>query len=200
MARSFAEELRKSTTESRTNENVNADLLGGIFDFAEMAVGAIGVDFTPNSQDTDRLVTLRYDDELQDKTRVFVFDDDNLDSSQEFVNACSGGSGPSLCGLQGGHLAPVFFQWSMDDVTSFDDQDIPPEAREMAKEAMGGFQGASFGDEAALNDLVDAICDWILGKPPARQPKWATSEDESEYDMPKITGSSVSSASTDYEI
>ncbi|KAL3912753.1 MAG: hypothetical protein SGILL_006761, partial [Bacillariaceae sp.] len=196
MARSFAEELRKSTTtnaaRTNTNMNVNADMLGQIFDFAEMAVGAIGVDFTPNSQDTDRLVTLRYDDKLQDKTRVFVFDDDNLDSSQEFVNACSGGSGPTLCGLQGGHLAPVFFQWSMDDVAAFDDQEIPPEAREMAKEAMGGFQGASFGDEAALNELVDAISDWILGKPPARPPKWATASD-GEYDMPKIAGSAASS-------
>jgi hypothetical protein len=195
MARSFAEELRKSTARAPTNSFVKDDVLNNIFDFAEMAVGAIGVDFTPNSVDTDRLITLRYDDRLQDKTRVFVFDKDNLDSSQEFVNACSGASGPSLCGLQGGHLAPVYFQWSMDDITGFDDGDIPPEAREMAKEAMGGFQGASFGDEAALKELVNAICDWILGRPPGRQPKWANAADDCK--IPEITGSSTGPASTD---
>jgi hypothetical protein len=163
-----------------------------------MAVGAIGVDFTPNAQDTNRLVTLRYDDRLQAKTRVFVFDDDNLDSSREFVDACSGGSGPSLCGLPGGHLAPVFFQWSMDDLTGLDNGDsIPPEALDVAKEAMGGFQGASFGDEAALNSLVDAICDWILGKPPARQPHWASGDDENEYNVPKLAGSSTNPSITE---
>ena len=79
-------------------------------------------------------------------------------------------------------------------MSGFDDGEIPPEAREMAKEAMGGFQGASFGDEAALNELVDAISDWILGKPPARQPKWANAADD--YKMPEITGSSTSSSSS----
>jgi Protein of unknown function (DUF1350) len=189
MARTFAEELRKSTTSSSANsQSKRDDLLGGIFDFAELAVGAIGVDFTPNSQDMSRLVTLRYDDKLQAKTRLFVFDDDNLDSSQEIAGACSGGSGPSICGLQGGHLAPVYFQWNMDDLPGFDDGDgIPPEAREMAREAMGGLQSASFGDEAALNELVDAICDWILGRPPKREPKWAVSS--GNYQIPKIAGS-----------
>jgi hypothetical protein len=180
MAKSFAEEIRRSTSRgSFSTQSRRDDLLGSIFEFAELAVGAIGVDFSPNAQDTSRLVTLRYDDKLQSKTRVFVFDDDNLDSSQEFVDACSGGPGPSLCGLPGGHLAPVYFQWNMDDLISFEDGDnIPPEAREMAKEAMGGLQSASFGDETALNDLVDAICDWILGRPPVREPAWAVSSDD----------------------
>jgi hypothetical protein len=194
MARSFAEEIRRSTSERTAGtQGRRDDILGSIFEFAELAVGAIGVDFSPNAQDTLRLVSLRYDDRLQSKTRVFVFDEDNLDSSQDFVGACSGGSGPSLCGLQGGHLAPVFFRWDIDDLKGFDDGDnIPPEAREMAKEAMGGLQSASFGDEAALNDLVDAICDWILGRPPAREPAWAVSSDD--YQVPKISGSNNSSS------
>ncbi|KAG7363336.1 DUF1350 domain containing protein [Nitzschia inconspicua] len=191
MARTFAEELRKSTSSTSANAQARRDdLLGGIFDFAELAVGAIGVDFTPNAQDTSRLVTLRYDDRLQSKTRVFVFDNDNLDSSQDFVDACSGGGGPSLCGLQGGHLSPVYFKWAMDDLTGFEGgENIPPEARDIAKEAMGGLQSASFGDEAALNELVDAICDWILGKPPKRKPNWAVSSDD--YQVPKITGNNL---------
>jgi hypothetical protein len=185
MARSFAEELGRSTSKAPSStQGRRDDLLGSIFEFAELAVGAIGVDFAPNAQDTTRLITLRYDDKLQSKTRVFVFDDDKLDSSQEFVGACSGGSGPSLCGLQGGHLTPVYFQWNIDDLAGVEDVgNIPP----MAKEAMGGLQSASFGDEAALNDLVDAICDWILGRPPARGPAWAVSSDN--YEVPKISGS-----------
>jgi hypothetical protein len=202
MARTFAQQLRQSTTNSKSRRNGqfgsstsgSDDLINGILDFAEMAVGAIGVDFSPNARDTERLIELRYDDRLQSKTRVFVFDDDNLDSSQEFVKACSGGLGPSLCGLPGGHLAPVFFQWSMDDLAGFDENNIPLEAREMAKEALGGFQSASFGDETSLNALVDAICGWILGQPPGRDPIWASNVNELE--IPKIAGSSTSSTST----
>jgi hypothetical protein len=155
-------------------------MISGLLDFAELAVGAIGIDFSPSSQDTDRLIQLRYNDELQSKTGVFVFDDDNLDSSREFIGACSSGSsssfGPSLYGLPGGHLTPVYFQSSINDL-----EDIPPEAREMAKEAMGGFQGASFGDEGQLNSLVDAVCDWIAGKPADQKPIWARNPGEIRY-------------------
>jgi hypothetical protein len=188
MAKAFAKELRQSTSRSRGIYNTESssssdDMISGLLYFAELAVGAIGIDFSPSSQDTDRLIQLRYNDELQSKTGVFVFDDDNLDSSREFIGACSSGSssssssssssGPSLYGLPGGHLTPVYFQSSINDL-----EDIPPEAREMAKEAMGGFQGASFGDEGQLNSLVDAVCDWIAGKPAERKPIWARNPGE----------------------
>ena len=48
-------------------------------------------------------------------------------------------------------MAPVFFKFGVDD---FDLEEMPPEAMDMAKEAMGGFQSASFGDEADLDELV----------------------------------------------
>ncbi len=129
----------------------------------------MGVDFTPNAKDTERLIQLRFDDVLQEKTRLFVFDEDTLDNSKEFVENCSGGKGPSVSGLPGGHLSPVFFKFGVDDL---DLGDVPPEAVDMAKEAVGGFQSASFGNEAYLDELCQEICSWILGKPPKRGARW----------------------------
>jgi hypothetical protein len=190
MARSFAQELKKATSSGGMggipnipnipNMNMNDDMINSIFDFAEMAVGAIGVDFSPNAQDTERLIQLRYNDIIQTKTRLFVFDDDNLDSSQEFISACnsngndsdSSGEGTSssnnnnnnlsISNLPGGHLTPVYFQLNANDLGD----NFPPENIDMAKEAMGGFQGASFGDEETFLETVDEICDWVLGKAP----------------------------------
>ena len=194
MGRSFAQELKKATSGNGgmggmggmggipniPNMNINDDMINNIFDFAEMAVGAIGVDFSPNAQDTERLIQLRYNDAIQSKTRLFIFDDDNLDSSQEFVTACnsngnesdSDGDGSrssnsnnnnlSVSNLPGGHLTPVYFQLNADDIG----ENFPPENINMAKEAMGGFQGASFGDEETFLETVDEICDWVLGKDP----------------------------------
>lgn len=185
MARMFAEEMRKNTGVGDTfgkNPMDNDEILNGIFAFAENLVGAIGVDFTPNAADTERLIQLRFDDILQEKTRLFVFDEDNLDNSKEFVQSCSGGRGPATSGLPGGHLAPVFFKLGVDD---FDADDVPPEAMDMAKEAMGGFQSASFGNEADLEELADEVCNWILGKPPKRGPNW---DAKARNETPKLAG------------
>ena len=171
MARMFAETIRKNTRSNPIPNNPldNEEIMNTLFAFAENVVGAIGVDFSPNAADTERLIQLRYDDLLQGKTRLFVFDEDNLDNSKEFVDNCSGGPGPSASGLPGGHLAPVYFKLALEDL---DLDDVPPDAMDMAKEAMGGFESASFGDEEALNELVDEVCNWILGKPPSRGPNW----------------------------
>lgn len=182
MARSFAQELRGGG--AAASNSVNPEMLNSIFDFAEMAVGAIGVEFTPTPEDTERLIQLRYNEDLQAKTRIFRFGSDQLDSSNEFRTACAsfGGTGEdatdthdaiTVSSLEGGHLTPVFFQWSADDLAKdamgeFADA-VSQENLNMAKEAMGGFQGASFGDEIAFAALVEEVCDWILGKP-AKQP------------------------------
>ena len=155
----------------------------------------MGVDFSPNSEDTERLIELKFDPETQGKTRLFVFDEDNLDNSQEFIECCRnnkrgeesgpGSSGPTVSGLSGNHLAPVFFKFAVDDL---DLGDLPEEARDMAQDAVGGFQSASFGDESDLNALVDEICAWILGKGPSREPRW-DSKERSEP-LPRSAGSS----------
>lgn len=174
MGRMFAEELRKNSGMGGAIPNIpfgaalgNEEMLNTFFSFAENAIGAIGLDFSPNAQDTERLIQMKYDDVLQRKTRLFVFDEDNLDNSKEFVDNCKGGPGPSASGLPGGHLSPVYFKLGFDDL-----EDVPQEMKEMAKEAANGFESASFGDEEKLNDLVDEVCAWILGKGPSRGPNW----------------------------
>mmetsp|Transcript_26502 Transcript_26502/g.56792 ORF Transcript_26502/g.56792 Transcript_26502/m.56792 type:complete len:458 (+) Transcript_26502:232-1605(+) len=179
MARIFAKELTGGGMPGGTGSvmgNINPEVVNNLFDFAEMAVGAIGVEFSPTPEDTERLIQLRYNDGLKDKTRVFVFDSDNLDSSEDFRRACGGssdvnGSSVDVSSLEGGHLTPVYIQFQTDEIAreamgglgdTFSQENL-----DAAKEAMGGFQGASFGDEIAFGALVDEVCDWILGKPPS---------------------------------
>lgn len=125
------------------------DLMSTIFSVAELAVGAIGLDFTPSKEEMNRLIQLRYDRTNQEKTRLFVFDSDTLDSSREFVQDCRNGVGPSVSGLQGSHLTPVFFL-----------------------ESKGAAGASSFGKEQELNALVDEVVGWIKGKGPSRGPNW----------------------------
>ena len=115
----------------------------------------------------------KYDQALQDKTRLFVFDNDGLDSSEGFLNACraAGGNGPKVSGLEGSHLGPVFINLNLDDL------DLPDEARDIAGEMSGGFQGASFGDENIMQGAVNEICDWVLGKEPTRSARRSASSD-----------------------
>ena len=186
MARSFAEQIQKGMGRSGPSMPpgmMNEEVMNNIFSFAENLVGAIGVDFSPDSEATERLIQMRYDSDLQRKTRLFVFDEDDLDSSKEFIDSCSGSPGPSTSGLAGFHLSPVFFKLGLDDLEDVDD--IPSEAREMTKEAIGGFQSASFGDEEALEGLVDEICSWVLGKGPTRSPDW---DSEARNEVPRLAG------------
>ena len=105
MARTFADELKQATTTSgassrsrssssedrttTTNTNTNNSMFNSLFDLAEKAIEGFGVDFSPTAAETERLVSLRYNQELQAKTRLFVFDEDTLDSSVEFQAACA---------------------------------------------------------------------------------------------------------------
>lgn len=63
--------------------------------------------------------------------------------------------------LSGTHLTPVYFELSLDEMPD-------AEVQNMAREAMGGFQKASFGDEEQLNGLADEIASWIEGKEPSQ--------------------------------
>ena len=44
--------------------------------------------------------------------------------------------------------------------------DLPNEAREIASQVTSGFQNASFGNEAALEALVNEMSEWMLGAGP----------------------------------
>ena len=67
----------------------NCPFLNNIFQFAEQAVNTIGIDFTPSPSQMDSLITLKFSAEMQQKSRLFVFDDDDLDSSVSLLNSLS---------------------------------------------------------------------------------------------------------------
>ncbi len=139
--------------------------LDQILNFAGEAVGMIGLEFSPDPATMDRIVEMKFDENLQKKTRLFIFDEDNLDSSDSFLEACSSTStssrgGPSISRLKGKHLSPVYVKLGIDDLN------IEDEVKPFVNEISGGFQSASFGDEETMDGAVDSICDWILGKEP----------------------------------
>mmetsp|Transcript_26903 Transcript_26903/g.39338 ORF Transcript_26903/g.39338 Transcript_26903/m.39338 type:complete len:383 (-) Transcript_26903:84-1232(-) len=194
MAKSFAQELRNDRVKKAgvDTASVSDDMSGGgdnnamfdmLFNLAEVAVGAVGVEFTPSPDDTKRILSLKYDAKLQLKTRLFVFDDE-LDSSLDIIDSCTAGSsssdddgsdGLTSSGLRGSHLTPVFLKFGLEDL------DLPEEAREMAGQVAGGFENASFGDEEYLNEAVDEVCGWILGREPSRRPSWSKQRQRWEW-------------------
>ncbi len=161
-----------SNRNSKTNRNKkNAKMVDTILEFAEQAVTVAGLEFTPSpSTTTDRIINQKYNDNLLRKTRLFVFDDDDLDSSKSFFDAAAAPSNLSVSGLPGSHLAPVYIKLDLE--LGLNDVDFPPEARQFAQDATGGVQSFSYGDESYLVELVDEVCGWILGGSPTRGPSW----------------------------
>ena len=102
-------------------------------------------------------------------------DDDDLDSTREFVQTCSV---PEVSALPGSHLTPVFFKVSLDDIP---DEDVPYDIKAMAEEASGGFSSFAFGNEQELDEVVQEVGGWIMGKGPTRKPSW-------QLEQPKIAG------------
>ncbi len=150
----------KSFTRSMGGANNNDDqIYRQMFDFAEQAVNMSGIDFSPNPSTTNKIISLKYDETFQQRTRLFIFDQDDLDCSEGFINACNG-NGPSISKLPGNHLTCVYLKFGVDDL------DIPVEAKMFTNEITGGFQNASFGNEDDLNATVQEICDWLVGKKP----------------------------------
>lgn len=188
MARSFAEQLRGNYFGGNTNLDSNTmgksqEAFDMIFGFAETFLGAVGLDFSPSAKDTERLVTMKFNEDLQQKARLFVFDDDTLDNSEQFAQCCDG-RGPKTSGLPGNHLSPVYLKLGLED--------LPEETREFseyAKEYAGGFESASFGDELQMQALVEEVSNWVLGKAPSRPAHW----ERSPADAPRL----ASSTSTD---
>ena len=172
MGKDFADEFNKSQGKGGdTAGGAGGGGMGGvdldqILDFAGEAVSMMGFEFSPDPDAMDRIIQMKYDEQLQKKTRMFIFDDDDLDSSPSFLEACNegSGSGPSVSRLPGKHLSPVYIKLGIDDL------DLPEGARPFVSELSGGFQNASFGDEDAMNGAVGEICNWIMGQEPSRPP------------------------------
>lgn len=164
MAKDFAKTIRKNAGLDNQVSGVSSEALNGLFGFAEMAVAAVGIDFSPSQAEMERLIALKYSEKQRQKTRFFTFDDDVLENTPAVFNACGGR--PSVSALPGTHLTPVYFKLGLDEI------ELSDEAKQMARGAMGGFQSASFGNEQELEALVTEVCDWIMGKEPARKPDW----------------------------
>lgn len=156
MVRQFADEIQKSTKFSSPGR-IDSKALNTFFNMAENLMGSLNIDFTPSPSETERVISLKYEPERQRKTRLFVFDNDNMDSSESFLGACRiNEKGPGVSRLPGNHMTPVFFQLGLDN--------LPEEARYMAGDTLGDFQNVSFGNVDDLNSLVDEVCGFILGK------------------------------------
>ena len=182
MAKEFASVIRNSAGYNDQTSGIPSDAINTLFSFAEMAISATGVDFSPSQNDMDRLMRLKYGDDQRCKTRFFSFDDDALENTQDAVAAC--GDTPTISGLPGTHLTPVYFKFGLEDL------ELPDDAKEVARDAMGGFRNISFGNDEELEILVSEVCNWILGKNPSRQPKWIQGQ-------PLLNGQSMSTDSTD---
>ncbi len=158
----FAETIKMvQSFSSNMGGAANNPMYSQIFEFAEQAIGMSGLDFTPNPSGTEKIISMKFNEDFQRKTRLFIFDNDQLDSSKSFIDACEG-PGPSTSNLNGNHLSSVYLKFGLNDV------ELPDEAKMFANEVTGGFQQASFGDEDELNAAVTEICAWMMGKEPSK--------------------------------
>ncbi|KAL7479434.1 hypothetical protein ACHAW6_005170 [Cyclotella cf. meneghiniana] len=155
MSRSFAKELQVGGFQVGS-----ATPFDTLINLAEMAVSAVGLEFTPSPYEMNRILKAKFDENILLKTRLFVFDDDELDSCEGFLQCFENGntSRPVVSYLPGTHLTPVYLELGLED--------LPDEARDMASAVSGGFQKASFGNEDALNMLTDEVYNWMTGKGP----------------------------------
>lgn len=188
MAREFADAIGASVAMGQAPPGFRKDgtrkILEQVFELAESAVSMIGIEFSPSPLEMNRLIRLKYPSRRQQTTRMFSFDDDSLENTEEFVQACDG-PGPLVSGLPGTHLTPVFFK--LDLLENADD--LPEDAREAVLEAMGGYRSVSFGNEEQLDALVDEVCGFILGKEPTRQARW-------QRERPLLAGTSANRTSS----
>ncbi|KAL7542015.1 hypothetical protein ACHAXR_011435 [Thalassiosira sp. AJA248-18] len=160
MAKSFAKELQVGSGGSGFGTAGSAMPFDTLFDLAGMAVSAVGIEFTPSPSEMDRIVKKKFEGEVVKKTRMFQFEDDDLDSTPNFVGCFEEDTeAPSVSYIPGTHLTPVFLKLGLDDL-------FPEEVKDVASQATGGFQNASFGNEEALDLLVEEVSGWMLGKGP----------------------------------
>lgn len=158
MARSFAKEMQVGNDFAGFGTG-SAMPFDALFDLAGMAVSAVGLEFTPSPLEMDTIIENKFDGDVLKKTRMFQFEDDDLDSTKRFLECFDGDTEvPAVSYLPGTHLTPVFLKLGLDD--------LPDEAKDIASQATGGFQNASFGNEEALDLLVEEVSSWMLGESP----------------------------------
>jgi len=131
-------------------------ILDRVLDVTQQITEGIGLEFYPSPKTMEEIIRVK----LKKDLRLFCFDDDDLDSSPELLNEAR--CNIIVSGLPGTHLTPVYWKFSLDDV---------PGARDVLDE-VSTFRGASFGNEENLNELVDEVYRWMIGKPSSNVPSW----------------------------
>mmetsp|Transcript_20066 Transcript_20066/g.29775 ORF Transcript_20066/g.29775 Transcript_20066/m.29775 type:complete len:413 (-) Transcript_20066:30-1268(-) len=181
-------ELARQVKNNNNNEKIpsmDPNMWNQIFDMAETAVSALGVDFTPTPSELQLVLQSKYStQENAKKTRLFVMDDDTLDTSQNMIDAVDT---VTVSNLPGTHLSPVYVKLSLEDVMKQGGgiaADIDPEISDFIKQEVG-YQSASFGNEEDLNCLVEEIVGYIYGKPPSKKvrPLLTTSKSDKGDDV-----------------
>lgn len=162
LVRELAQQVQKG--QGTASSSAEPNMFNQFFDLAETAVGALGVDFTPTPAELQKVLESKYStSENAAKTRLFVFDDDTLDTSQTVIDTVDS---VTVSNLPGTHLSPVYVKLSLDDVIRESQAD--PEISDYIKQEVG-YRAAAFGDEEDLNRLVEEIIGFILGKPPSEK-------------------------------
>jgi hypothetical protein len=76
---------------------------------------------------------------------------------------------------------------------------MPSEARNLATEALRGYQSASFGNEEELDILVKEVCNFVLGKESTQRSRRSGEETPqiaaAEEEVPLLTGGDDQSSS-----
>ena len=127
--------------------------------FLEPAIGRAakmsGMQFTPGPDEVLDMVEESYKPEL--RTRLFRFSDDTLDCSEELLSSFVMRRARSADRLEmkGGHLTPVVVSLS-----EMAPAGAAGNVAERLKERFGAF-GATLGNERELEDLVQALMDFV---------------------------------------
>lgn len=162
MAKTVLEEFSPSSKNNNNNSNRDTpSAFDTLFGFAEQAIGAVGLEFTPSPSQMEQLVKLKLTPKLQSRCRVFCFDEDTLDSSESLQLVDD--DLLSVSGLPGTHLTPVYLKLGLDDL------EMDDTVRDVANQ-LSDFQSASFGNEEDLDTLVEEVYGWIVGKDVTRGP------------------------------
>lgn len=163
MLRSMVEQIRNDGSSSNTKDP-NSNIMDTIFGFTEQITTGLSIEFYPNPESMEELISSKVNKDIINKSRFFCFDDDDLDCTQSIIPLCSSTTNNdddlTISNLPGNHLTPVYWKLSLDDLPV-------DEVKDIASQFTNGFRSASFGDEESLNQLVDEVYNWMIGKGPS---------------------------------
>merc|ERR1719203_1584984 len=161
MAQSFLTENTSKQFQQQMPFNMNSEMFDSIFQFAETAINMVGIEFTPSPSQMENLLQLKFTSEVQQKCRLFTFDDDDLDCTPSLSQCAKKNSDLAVSKLAGTHLSPVYLQFGIKDL------EIEEDMRDVVGQFTNDIQQISWGDETHLDSLVDEINNWMMGKPPS---------------------------------